>query len=180
MPHSFPALEQLRTPPTSAPGGRPPWVPSRPPPGAAAKTKHGKRLKEAPALAFKQTDVHSFCHIVVSCLVFARAGTNWDELLCATPLHSHLTLTLPTLGRQHLLLLDPVHRGELATHTCILTRKHASFTPASPTIAGGNTSSSSIWYELRYVEEHSQLRRGHKIMQLAFGCARAFFSYLTN
>jgi 3-ketoacyl-CoA synthase len=33
----------------------------------------------------------------------------------------------------------------------------------------GNTSSSSIWYELRFVEEHAQLRRGHKVMQLGFG-----------
>ena len=33
----------------------------------------------------------------------------------------------------------------------------------------GNTSSSSIWYELRYIEEHMRLRRGHKILQLAFG-----------
>ena len=33
----------------------------------------------------------------------------------------------------------------------------------------GNTSSSSIWYELRYIEEHKDLRRGHKILQLAFG-----------
>jgi len=33
----------------------------------------------------------------------------------------------------------------------------------------GNTSSSSIWYELRHIEEHSELRRGHKILQLAFG-----------
>ena len=33
----------------------------------------------------------------------------------------------------------------------------------------GNTSSSSIWYELRHIEQHSELRRGHKILQLAFG-----------
>ena len=33
----------------------------------------------------------------------------------------------------------------------------------------GNTSSSSIWYELKYIEEHTELRRGHKILQLAFG-----------
>jgi len=33
----------------------------------------------------------------------------------------------------------------------------------------GNTSSSSIWYELRYIEEHAPLRRGHKILQLSFG-----------
>ena len=35
--------------------------------------------------------------------------------------------------------------------------------------AQGNTSSSSIWYELRHIEDHMPLRRGHKIMQLAFG-----------
>lgn len=33
----------------------------------------------------------------------------------------------------------------------------------------GNTSSSSIWYELRYIEEHANIRRGHKVMQLGFG-----------
>lgn len=33
----------------------------------------------------------------------------------------------------------------------------------------GNTSSSSIWYELRHVEEHMSIRRGHKVLQLAFG-----------
>ena len=33
----------------------------------------------------------------------------------------------------------------------------------------GNTSSSSIWYELRYVEENMGIKRGHKILQLAFG-----------
>lgn len=33
----------------------------------------------------------------------------------------------------------------------------------------GNTSSSSIWYELRYIERHKPLRRGHSILQLAFG-----------
>ena len=33
----------------------------------------------------------------------------------------------------------------------------------------GNTSSSSIWYELRYIERHKELRRGHSILQLAFG-----------
>ena len=35
--------------------------------------------------------------------------------------------------------------------------------------ARGNTSSSSIWYELRYIEENMSLKRGHKILQLAFG-----------
>lgn len=33
----------------------------------------------------------------------------------------------------------------------------------------GNTSSSSIWYELEYIEKHKPLRRGHQVMQLAFG-----------
>ena len=33
----------------------------------------------------------------------------------------------------------------------------------------GNTSSSSIWYELRHVEERMNIRRGHKVLQLAFG-----------
>eukprot|EP00592_Proboscia_alata_P022907 CAMPEP_0194423948 /NCGR_PEP_ID=MMETSP0176-20130528/23211_1 /TAXON_ID=216777 /ORGANISM="Proboscia alata, Strain PI-D3" /LENGTH=540 /DNA_ID=CAMNT_0039233439 /DNA_START=84 /DNA_END=1703 /DNA_ORIENTATION=- len=36
----------------------------------------------------------------------------------------------------------------------------------------GNTSSSSIWYELEYIQEHQKtnpLRKGHRIMQVAFG-----------
>ncbi|CAM9967239.1 unnamed protein product [Ectocarpus sp. 6 AP-2014] len=33
----------------------------------------------------------------------------------------------------------------------------------------GNTSSSSIWYEMKYIEEHSDLRRGQRILQVAFG-----------
>jgi len=33
----------------------------------------------------------------------------------------------------------------------------------------GNTSSSSIWYELEYIEKHKPLRRGHQVLQLAFG-----------
>ncbi|CAN0366619.1 unnamed protein product [Phaeothamnion confervicola] len=33
----------------------------------------------------------------------------------------------------------------------------------------GNTSSSSIWYELKYIEDHHNLRRGHRVLQVAFG-----------
>jgi len=36
----------------------------------------------------------------------------------------------------------------------------------------GNTSSSSIWYELEYIQEQQQtnpLKKGHRIMQVAFG-----------
>jgi len=33
----------------------------------------------------------------------------------------------------------------------------------------GNTSSSSIWYELRHIEEHLPIQHGHKVLQLAFG-----------
>jgi 3-ketoacyl-CoA synthase len=33
----------------------------------------------------------------------------------------------------------------------------------------GNTSSSSIWYEAEYIERFSNLRRGDRVMQLAFG-----------
>lgn len=36
----------------------------------------------------------------------------------------------------------------------------------------GNTSSSSIWYELEYIHYHqrnNQLKKGHRIMQVAFG-----------
>jgi 3-oxoacyl-[acyl-carrier-protein] synthase III len=36
----------------------------------------------------------------------------------------------------------------------------------------GNTSSSSIWYELEYIQEHQKtnpLKKGDRIMQVAFG-----------
>mmetsp|Transcript_8683 Transcript_8683/g.35766 ORF Transcript_8683/g.35766 Transcript_8683/m.35766 type:complete len:172 (+) Transcript_8683:1306-1821(+) len=33
----------------------------------------------------------------------------------------------------------------------------------------GNTSSSSIWYELNYVRHYGNQRRGHRILQVAFG-----------
>jgi len=36
----------------------------------------------------------------------------------------------------------------------------------------GNTSSSSIWYELQYIEQNKKLtglRRGHQVLQIAFG-----------
>ncbi len=33
----------------------------------------------------------------------------------------------------------------------------------------GNTSSSSIWYELQYIREHMTLHRGQRVLQLAFG-----------
>ena len=33
----------------------------------------------------------------------------------------------------------------------------------------GNTSSSSIWYELDYIEKNSNIQPGDKVLQLAFG-----------
>jgi 3-ketoacyl-CoA synthase len=33
----------------------------------------------------------------------------------------------------------------------------------------GNTSSSSIWYEAEWIERFADLRRGHRVMQIAFG-----------
>jgi 3-ketoacyl-CoA synthase len=36
----------------------------------------------------------------------------------------------------------------------------------------GNTSSSSIWYELEYIQEHQKsnpLKKGDRIIQIAFG-----------
>lgn len=33
----------------------------------------------------------------------------------------------------------------------------------------GNTSSSSIWYELEYIENHMNLRKGQRVLQIAFG-----------
>jgi 3-ketoacyl-CoA synthase len=33
----------------------------------------------------------------------------------------------------------------------------------------GNTSSSSIWYEMDYVRKNMALRAGHRVLQVAFG-----------
>jgi len=33
----------------------------------------------------------------------------------------------------------------------------------------GNTSSSSVWYEAEWVERHGKLKRGDRILQIAFG-----------
>lgn len=48
----------------------------------------------------------------------------------------------------------------------------------------GNTSSSSIWYELAYVEAKGRMRKGHRIWQIAFGsgfkCNSAVWKCLRN
>ncbi|KAL5229790.1 hypothetical protein ABZP36_028566 [Zizania latifolia] len=48
----------------------------------------------------------------------------------------------------------------------------------------GNTSSSSIWYELAYMEAKGRVRRGHRIWQIAFGsgfkCNSAVWQALRN
>ncbi|KAG1368010.1 3-ketoacyl-CoA synthase 4 [Cocos nucifera] len=48
----------------------------------------------------------------------------------------------------------------------------------------GNTSSSSIWYELAYIEAKGRIRRGHKVWQIAFGsgfkCNSAVWQSLRN
>ncbi|KAI3820181.1 hypothetical protein L1987_14039 [Smallanthus sonchifolius] len=48
----------------------------------------------------------------------------------------------------------------------------------------GNTSSSSIWYELAYIEGKGRVRRGHRVWQIAFGsgfkCNSAVWKALRN
>ncbi|GLT92118.1 hypothetical protein SLE2022_099720 [Rubroshorea leprosula] len=48
----------------------------------------------------------------------------------------------------------------------------------------GNTSSSSIWYELAYIEAKGRMRRGHRVWQIAFGsgfkCNSAVWQALRN
>ncbi|XP_075496532.1 3-ketoacyl-CoA synthase 4-like [Primulina tabacum] len=48
----------------------------------------------------------------------------------------------------------------------------------------GNTSSSSIWYELAYIEAKGRIRRGHRVWQIAFGsgfkCNSAVWEAIRN
>lgn len=48
----------------------------------------------------------------------------------------------------------------------------------------GNTSSSSIWYELAYVEAKGRMRTGHRLWQIAFGsgfkCNSAVWEAIRN
>lgn len=48
----------------------------------------------------------------------------------------------------------------------------------------GNTSSSSIWYEMDYIRKHTDLHRGQRVMQVAFGsgfkCNTAVWLCLNN
>lgn len=48
----------------------------------------------------------------------------------------------------------------------------------------GNTSSSSIWYELAYIEGKGRIRKGHRVWQIAFGsgfkCNSAVWKALRN
>lgn len=48
----------------------------------------------------------------------------------------------------------------------------------------GNTSSSSIWYEMDFIRKHSSLRRGQRVLQVAFGsgfkCNSAVWLCLNN
>ena len=81
-----------------------------------------------------------------------------------------------------------IHTGGRAVIDAIQKQLHLSdamVNPSRKTLEQfGNTSSSSVWYELAYSEHHGLVRRGHRVWQIAFGsgfkCNSAVWRALRN
>ena len=74
-------------------------------------------------------------------------------------------------------VIDGIEKNLQLTPRHVEASRHTLFTY-------GNTSSSSIWYEMDYVRKHMGLRSGQRVLQVAFGsgfkCNSAVFLCLNN
>lgn len=59
-------------------------------------------------------------------------------------------------------VIDGIEKNLKLTPAHVAASRHALYTY-------GNTSSSSIWYEMDYIRNYTDLRRGHRVLQVAFG-----------
>ena len=59
-------------------------------------------------------------------------------------------------------VIDGIEKNLNLTPRHVAASRHALYTY-------GNTSSSSIWYEMDYVRNHMKLSRGQRVLQIAFG-----------
>jgi len=74
-------------------------------------------------------------------------------------------------------VIDGIEKNLKLTPQHVEASRHALYTY-------GNTSSSSIWYEMDYIRKHMNLRTGHRVLQVAFGsgfkCNSAAWVCLSN
>jgi predicted naringenin-chalcone synthase len=59
-------------------------------------------------------------------------------------------------------VIDGIEKNLSLNPEHVAASRHALFTC-------GNTSSSSIWYEMDYIVNHANLKRGQRVLQVAFG-----------
>jgi predicted naringenin-chalcone synthase len=74
-------------------------------------------------------------------------------------------------------VIDGIEKNLKLTPTHVAASRHALYTY-------GNTSSSSIWYEMDYIRNNMNLTRGDRVLQVAFGsgfkCNSAVWLSLSN
>lgn len=86
-----------------------------------------------------------------------------------------LSLTFSMAGGRG--VIDGVEKNLQLTPSHVAASRHALFTY-------GNTSSSSIWYEMDFTRHQMNLKRGQRVLQVAFGsgfkCNSAVWLCLNN